>query len=73
MDEEQIEKAEAEETESEQNEVDLNRVFRDEERDLNSMFPDGNMRKFLRQLDRNRRGNKRFIQGIEQAGLWEED
>lgn len=73
MDEEQVKKVEQGETETEEEKVDLNRVFREDERDLNSMFPDGEMRKFLQQLNKNRRGNERFLEGIEQARLLEED
>ena len=37
---EQVEKVEQEESQSAAETVDLNRVFNEEERDLNSMFPD---------------------------------
>ena len=73
MDEEQVERDEQEETESEEDKVDLNRVFKEKERDLNLMFPDGAMRKFLRQVDKNRRGNERFLEGIDRDKLLEED
>ena len=73
MEEEQFETAEPEETEPEEHKVDLNRVFKEKERDLNSMFPDGEMRKFLRQLDKNRRGNERFLEGIDRDRFWEAD
>jgi hypothetical protein len=73
MDGEQVKEVEQGETETEEEKVDLNRVFREVERDLNSMFPDGEMRKFLKQLNKNRRGNERFLEGIEQARLLEED
>lgn len=73
MDEEQGENLEEEETETEAENVDLNRVFREAERDLNSMFPDGEMRKFLRQLKKNRSNNERFLKGIKSERLWEED
>ena len=79
MDTDQMEKKQqAEEVEQEQSEsaldpVDLNRVFKEEERDLNSMFPDGEMRKFLRQVDKNRRSNQRFLTGMQRDKLWEED
>ena len=79
MDTDQIEKKQqAQEVEQEQSEsaadpVDLNRVFQEEERDLNSMFPDGEMRKFLRQVDKNRRSNQRFLTGMKRDKLWEED
>lgn len=73
MDELQGEILEEEETETEAENVDLNRVFREAERDLNSMFPDGEMRKFLRQLKKNRSSNERFLKGIKREKLWEED
>jgi hypothetical protein len=73
MDEQQVENVEEEETETEADKVDLNRVFREAERDLNSMFPDGEMRKFLRQVKKNRSSNERFLKGIKREKLWEED
>ena len=73
MDELQGEILEEEETETEAENVDLNLVFREAERDLNSMFPDGEMRKFLRQLKKNRSSNERFLKGIKGERLWEED
>ena len=73
MDEQQVEDVEEEETETEADNVDLNRVFREAERDLNSMFPDGEMRKFLRQVKKNRSSNERFLKGIKGEKLWEED
>jgi hypothetical protein len=73
MDEQQVENVEEEETETEADKVDLNRVFREAERDLNSMFPDGEMRKFLRQVKKNRSSNERFLKGIKGEKLWEED
>ena len=73
MDEQQGENLEEEETETEADNVDLNRVFQEAERDLNSMFPDGEMRKFLRQLKKNRSSNERFLKGIKGERLWEED
>lgn len=73
MDEQQVENVEEEETETETDTVDLNRVFREAERDLNSMFPDGEMRKFLRRVKKNRSSNERFLEGIKSEKLWEED
>ena len=79
MDSEQMEKQEQnkeieeEEPESAADPVDLNRVFNEGERDLNSMFPDREMRKFLKQVDRNRRSNQRFLKGMKKEKLWEED
>jgi hypothetical protein len=73
MDEQQVENVEEEETETEADAVDLNRVFREAEQDLNSMFPDGEMRKFLRRVKKNRSSNERFLKGIKSEKLWEED
>ena len=73
MDEQKVENVDEEETETEEQKVDLNRVFREAERDLNSMFPDGEMRKFLRQVKKNRSSNERFLKGIKSEKLWEED
>ncbi|MEJ2233140.1 MAG: hypothetical protein P8X67_04380 [Syntrophobacterales bacterium] len=73
MDDQQVENLEEEETETEADNVDLNRVFQEAEGDLNSMFPDGEMRKFLRQVKKNRSSNERFLKGIKREKLWEED
>ena len=73
MDEQQVENVEQDENDSEAEAVDLNRVFKEKERDLNSMFPDGEMRKFLRQVKKNRRGNERFLEGISRDKLMGED
>ena len=73
MDEQQVDNVAEEETETEEDKVDLNRVFREAERDLNSMFPDGEMRKFLRKVKKNRSSNERFLKGIKSEKLWEED
>ena len=73
MEEQQVENLEEEETETEADKVDLNRIFQEAERDLNSMFPDGEMRKFLRQVKKNRSSNERFLKGIKNERLWEED
>ena len=70
---EQVEEMEQEKLESSANAVDLNRVFHEQERDLNSMFPDGEMRKFLKQVDKNRRSNQRFLKGMKRDKLWQED
>ncbi|UCG14143.1 MAG: hypothetical protein JSU72_06670 [Deltaproteobacteria bacterium] len=73
MDEQQDERVELEETEVEKDTVDLNRVFGEVDFDLNSMFPDGEMKKFLRQVNKNRRSNERFLEGFKRDTMWEED
>jgi len=70
---EQVEEVEEVESESAADPVDLNRVFNEKERDLNSMFPDREMRKFLKQVEKNRRGNQRFLKGMRRDKIWEED
>jgi hypothetical protein len=70
---EEVEETEQAESQSAAETVDLNRVFNEEERDLNSMFPDREMRKFLKQVDKNRRSNQRFLKGMKKDKLWEED
>jgi len=70
---EKVDEIEQEESQSAAETVDLNRVFNEGERDLNSMFPDGEMRKFLKQVDKNRRSNQRFLKGMKRDKLWEED
>ena len=73
MDEQQVKDPEQEEIESQEDAVDLNRVFEEADLDLNSMFPDGEMRRFLRLLDKNRRGNERFLKGMDKEKLFWED
>ena len=70
---EEAEQAEQGESESATDPVDLNRVFNEKERDLNTMFPDREMRKFLKQVEKNRRGNQRFLKGMRRDKIWEED
>ena len=70
---EQVEEIEQEKSQSAAETVDLKRVFNEEERDLNSMFPDREMRKFLKQVDKNRRSNQRFLKGMKRDKLWEDD
>jgi hypothetical protein len=73
MEERRPEEVETEETETSEDEVDLNGVFAESEIDLNGMFPDGEMRRFLRQVNRNRRSNERFLEGFKREKVWEED
>jgi hypothetical protein len=73
MDKEQVETVEQEEAEPEVTEVDLNQVFPEDGTDLNSMFPDSEMKDFLRQVKKNQRSNKRFLEGFQKEKLWEED
>jgi hypothetical protein len=53
--------------------VDLNRVFGAPEVDLNVMFPDDETRRFLQEIDRNRRSNLRFLKAFGRDKVWEDD
>jgi len=69
----QVHEVELEDRPDDEAGVDLNRIFSGEGRDLNIMFPDGEMRTFLRQVDRNRRNNLRFLEGCKKDRIWEEN
>jgi hypothetical protein len=73
MEERQPDEVEAQENEIETEEVDLNKVFGGSGIDLNGMFPDHETRKFLCQVNRNRRSNERFLEGFNREKAWEED
>lgn len=71
-----MEQPEAEERDTEapeQQPVDLNRVFAETKLDLNTMFPDDETRQLLQEVDRNRRGNLRFLEAFRKDKLWEDD
>jgi hypothetical protein len=53
--------------------VDLNRVFGAPHVDLNVMFPDEETRRFLQEIDRNRRSNLRFLEAFRKDKVWEDD
>jgi hypothetical protein len=69
----QFEKGAQEKSEAEVAQIDLNKVFHEEDRDLNTMFPDSEMREFLKRVKRNRRSNEKFLQGIKRDNVWEDD
>ena len=48
--------------------VDLNTLFSEERRDLNRLFPDSRLRRFLRGVRRNRRDVERFLERLEVNG-----
>ena len=73
MQEEQAETVEQTEPGADEKPVDLNQVFRESELDLNSMFPDGELRNFLRKLRKNHRSNQRFLEGFSKEKFWTED
>ena len=45
--------------------IDLNRVFRDNGRDLNRLFPDGSLKRFLKEIDENKREVRTFLKALE--------
>lgn len=70
---EQFEKGAQEKSEAEVEQIDLNKVFDEQDRDLNTMFPDSEIREFLKRVNRNRRSNEKFLQGIKRDKVWEDD
>jgi hypothetical protein len=70
---EQVQSEERNEATVEEQSVDLNRVFTEARLDLNAMFPDEETRQFLQEVDRNRRGNQRFLEAFKKDKLWEDD
>jgi hypothetical protein len=73
MDEKEAETVDNEDIEIEAEPVDLNKVFGEQALDLNSMFPDVEVRNFLQQVKKNKRSNERFLEGVKKENLWEED
>ncbi|MBW1982460.1 MAG: hypothetical protein JRJ12_14690 [Deltaproteobacteria bacterium] len=73
MEEQQPHVPQEAESDCEADAIDLNRVFGESELDLNAMFPDREMRKFLAQVKRNRRSNQRFIESVRQEKITGED
>ena len=45
--------------------IDLNRLYADSVRDLNRLFPDVGVRRFLRDVKMNQKGVERFLEKIE--------
>lgn len=56
--------------EKDQNElcIDLNMVFAEEKRDLNRLFSDSRLKRFLRDVRRNQRDLERFLERLEVDG-----
>ncbi|MFP3869954.1 MAG: hypothetical protein ACLFVT_03620 [Syntrophobacteria bacterium] len=73
MEEEQAENTELPETTMDKEAVDLNQLFPEAGLDLNAMFPDGETKKLLRQVKKNRRSNERFLEGFKKEKIWAED
>lgn len=45
--------------------IDLNQVFRDDGRDLNVLFPDLPMRRFLKEIEQQRKEVRKFLSALE--------
>jgi hypothetical protein len=73
VDEVQPENRELDEEQAQEEAVDLNRVFGAPHVDLNVMFPDEETRRFLQEIDRNRRSNLRFLEAFRKDKVWEGD
>jgi hypothetical protein len=50
---------------AEKGDIDLNRVFTDNDRDLNRLFPDLSLKRFLKEIDENKREVRTFLKGLE--------
>ena len=66
-----------EKTDSHQPEIDLNPLFPGAENDLNALFPDQEMKQFLKSVSKNKKDlsalNERFIQENQRDETTEED
>ena len=49
----------------ERGDIDLNQVFTGDGRDLNSLFPDPPMRRFLKEIEQQKKEVKTFLEGLE--------
>lgn len=48
--------------------IDLNMLFAEEKRDLNRLFPDSRLKRFLQDVRRNQRDLERFLERLEVDG-----
>jgi len=49
----------------ERGDIDLNQVFTGDGRDLNSLFPDPPMRRFLKEIEQQRKEVRKFLSALE--------
>lgn len=49
----------------EKGDIDLNRVFTENARDLNQLFPDISLKKFLKEVEENKKEIKTFLKALE--------
>lgn len=49
----------------EKGDIDLNRVFTENGRDLNQLFPDISLKKFLKEVEENKKEIKTFLKALE--------
>ena len=50
---------------AEKGDIDLNRVFTDNDRDLNRLFPDLSLKRFLKEIDEHKREVRTFLKALE--------
>lgn len=49
----------------EKGDIDLNQVFTDNGRDLNRLFPDLSLKRFLKEIEENKREVRTFLEALE--------
>ena len=50
---------------SKNGDIDLNQLFRGNGRDLNRLFPDLSLKRFLKEIEQHKREVRRFLEGLE--------
>lgn len=49
----------------EKGDINLNRIFSDRSRDLNRLFPEGSLKRFLKEIEENKREVESFLKALE--------
>ena len=49
----------------EKGDIDLNQVFTDDGKDLNRLFPDPSLKRFLKEIEENKREVRTFLEALE--------
>jgi hypothetical protein len=50
---------------SEEGDIDLNQLFRGKGRDLNRLFPDLSLKRFLKEIEQHKKDVRTFLEGLE--------
>jgi hypothetical protein len=50
---------------SEEEDIDLNQLFRGKGRDLNRLFPDLSLKSFLKEIEQHKKDVRTFLEGLE--------